>query len=461
MTISNERLVSVAESAKQLLDFPCSKEQLEEIERKTLKQLAVALGQRASRMTDAELIDLYNSFDASKIPTPDAEGNPDPEEKGNTLKGTAQGHEGEGEGEGEGSQPKPSFEPQTPVEEQLADLIRRVHETIEHESGTDVEKVQSMIKQQSDSNMQSVADMIAKQVLREPVKIEVKTSTETIKVDGIHHEKSPDVLKALYRGDRVMLVGGAGSGKTFMAQQMHKALAKMLDQADYAFGMSGAMHQAYEVRGYMDANGNYVESSFVKCFRDGGLFLFDEIDGSNPQALVALNASLENEFSDFPCGVVKRHPNFRMIACANTYGRGADREYVGRNQLDGATLDRFKPIVDFDYDLSLEQAVTPNAKFTKVVQTLRKAKDDMRIRHIISMRASVAGGKAINDGVSFDEVIENYVLSGLDDDTRKRIINEAGGVNVLKRLNKTGITMTDEDALAKAKEEIRNEEGGA
>jgi MoxR-like ATPase len=336
-----------------------------------------------------------------------------------------------------------------------------VHETIEHESGTDVEKVQSMIKQQSDSNMQSVADMIAKQVLREPVKIEVKTSTETIKVDGIHHEKSPDVLKALYRGDRVMLVGGAGSGKTFMAQQMHKALAKMLDQADYAFGMSGAMHQAYEVRGYMDANGNYVESSFVKCFRDGGLFLFDEIDGSNPQALVALNASLENEFSDFPCGVVKRHPNFRMIACANTYGRGADREYVGRNQLDGATLDRFKPIVDFDYDLSLEQAVTPNAKFTKVVQTLRKAKDDMRIRHIISMRASVAGGKAINDGVSFDEVIENYVLSGLDDDTRKRIINEAGGVNVLKRLNKTGITMTDEDALAKAKEEIRNEEGSA
>ena len=52
MAISNERLVSVAESAKQLLDFPCSKAQLEEIERKTLKQLAVALGQRASRMSD-------------------------------------------------------------------------------------------------------------------------------------------------------------------------------------------------------------------------------------------------------------------------------------------------------------------------------------------------------------------------------------------------------------------------
>jgi hypothetical protein len=77
------------------------------------------------------------------------------------------------------------------------------------------------------------------------------------------------------------------------------------------------------------------------------------------------------------------------------------------------------------------------------------------------MRATVAGGRAINDGERFDEVIKNYVLDGLDDDTRKRIINEAGGLNVLKRLNKTGLKMSDKDAVAKAKEEIRNEKGGA
>ena len=446
MTISNERLVSVAESAKQLLGFPCSKEQLDNMERKTLKRLAVELGQRASRMTDEELIELYNSFDASKHEyegddeSPDVEAKPDPQPD---PQPDPDG-ESESESEGEGEQPKPSFVPNTPMEAELADLIRRVHESIEHESGTDIEKVQSMIDEQSRETISGITSLMKKHVNRPPIKIEIKKPDgKKINVDGIHHEKSPEVLQALYRGDRVMLVGGAGSGKTYMAQQMHKALANMLDQDDYEFGMSGAMHQAYEVRGYMDANGNYVESSFVKCFRDGGLFLFDEIDGSNPQALVALNASLENEFSDFPCGVIKRHPNFRMIACANTYGRGADREYVGRNQLDGATLDRFKPIVDFDYDMSLELAVTPNPNFTKVVQTLRKAKDDMRIRHIISMRASTSGGRAINDGVKFKDVIENYVLSGLDDDTKKRIISEAGGLNTLSRLNKTGTTKTE------------------
>jgi len=114
-----------------------------------------------------------------------------------------------------------------------------------------------------------------------------------------------------------------------MAQQLQEMLGKAFKQKNYALGMTGSLFQAYEVKGYMDANGNYVESSFVKCFRDGGLMLFDEIDGSNPQALVALNASLENEQSDFPCGIVKRHKNFRIIACANTFGKGADREYVG------------------------------------------------------------------------------------------------------------------------------------
>ena len=223
-----------------------------------------------------------------------------------------------------------------------------------------------------------------------------------------------------------MLVGGAGSGKTYMAQQLQEMLGKAFKQKNYALGMTGSLFQAYEVKGYMDANGNYVESSFVKCFRDGGLMLFDEIDGSNPQALVALNASLENEQADFPCGIVKRHKNFRVIACANTFGKGADREYVGRSQLDGATLDRFKPTISLDYDEKLERAIASDSNFTKIVQKLRKASYDLRIRYIISPRASISGGRALLDGETLEDVLNDYVLCGLDEDTKKRIRSEAG-----------------------------------
>lgn len=135
---------------------------------------------------------------------------------------------------------------------------------------------------------------------------------------------------------------------------------------------------------------------------------------------------MENEIADFPCGVIKRHANFRLIACANTYGKGADREYVGRNQLDGATIDRFKPIVDLDYDEKLELAISPDRNFTKIVQKLRKAKDKLRIRHIISPRASIKGGKAINDGCELEDVLAEYVFGGCDAETTDRIRAEAG-----------------------------------
>ena len=468
MTISTRRLVSVADSAKQLLGFPCTKGELWETERKVLKQLAVALGKRASQMSDTDLIDTYNSFDMSTIkdtggdgggePTGDtakgkpdgdgegsaegsAEGKGETDENGNPLNGTAQGDDEKiakaiasfndrFKVDNKGGQPKPVFEPQSPLEKELYDIIQRVHPTLDDgmHDGMDVDKVRAMIDEHSKVTMSGVADLIRKYAAdTKPTTIEIKRGGKTIsEPKGLVHEKLPRIFKALLRGDRVMLVGGAGSGKTYMAQQLQVMLGKAFKQKDYGLGMTGSLFQAYEVKGYMDATGNYVESSFVKCFRDGGLMLFDEIDGSNPQALVALNASLENEQSDFPCGIVKRHKNFRIIACANTFGKGADREYVGRSQLDGATLDRFKPTISLDYDEKLERAIASDSNFTKIVQKLRKATYDLRIRYIISPRASISGGRALLDGETFEDVLNDYVLCGLDEDTKNRIRSEAG-----------------------------------
>ena len=89
------------------------------------------------------------------------------------------------------------------------------------------------------------------------------------------------------------------------------------------------------------AQGTIVSTEFRKAYENGGLFLFDEIDASMPGAILAFNAALANNFMDFPDKKVPRHKDFYCIAAANTFGSGADRQYVGRNQLDAASLDRF------------------------------------------------------------------------------------------------------------------------
>jgi hypothetical protein len=59
---------------------------------------------------------------------------------------------------------------------------------------------------------------------------------------------------------------------------------------------------------------------------------------------------------------IKRHKTFRLVLAANTWGTGATRQYVGRNQLDASTLDRFCLATIFvTYDESLESSLVKAA----------------------------------------------------------------------------------------------------
>lgn len=50
---------------------------------------------------------------------------------------------------------------------------------------------------------------------------------------------------------------------------------------------------------------------------------------------------MANNVCAFPDKMVKKHKDFIVCASGNTYGTGADRKYVGRLEIDAATLDRF------------------------------------------------------------------------------------------------------------------------
>jgi cobaltochelatase CobS len=176
----------------------------------------------------------------------------------------------------------------------------------------------------------------------------------------------------------------------------------------------------------MDATGKYVRTQFREAYEKGGVFLLDEVDASDPDVLTTFNSALANGLCPFPDKLVKAHCDFVALAAGNTFGRGADRQYVGRNQLDAATLDRFV-IVEVDYDEVAELVWAGNDDWTTYVQQVRKAIADEKVRHIVSPRASIYGARLLAAGMERGLVAERCIWKGLDETNRARITTRMGG----------------------------------
>lgn len=231
------------------------------------------------------------------------------------------------------------------------------------------------------------------------------------------HKMYPSVFRAIKCGN-VALVGPAGCGKTTLAEQCAQELG-------VPFFFTGAINSEYKLTGFMDAQGRLVRTVFREAFENGGLFLFDEIDGSLPSAVLSFNSALANGYMDFPDRCVPKHRNFYAIAAANTYWNGATREYVGRNQLDGATLDRFL-FVTMDYDEALEAQIASDPVWTNYVQRVRREVQNLKLRAIISPRASILGSKLLEAGASEKEVCAQALWKGLDQTQIDKIVKVVG-----------------------------------
>lgn len=252
-------------------------------------------------------------------------------------------------------------------------------------------------------------------------RIEIVAPTGTTVIDGHSHNLLPDMIVCLSQRIPVALIGPAGSGKTTAVEQAAKALG-------LPFYMNGAVSGAHEYLGFVDAHGNYQSTPFRQAFEHGGVYCADELDAGDPCAILVINSALANGHMPFPDKVepVAKHPDFIIVACANTFGLGADRQYVGRNQLDAATLDRFA-MFHWNYDETLEAAICANEAWLVHVQAVRHAiAEEKGARLIVSPRASIYGARLIAAGMPQARVAELVIWKGTDADTRRRIETRMG-----------------------------------
>ena len=279
---------------------------------------------------------------------------------------------------------------------------------------TQAEKIESEIM---GSVEQKVRDFIKDEYGTIERKITTVVDGKKIPMKGIQHDKFETVLKFVANDEPVFLTGPAGSGKNVLCKQVAEALG-------LKFYFTNAVTQEYKLTGFTDAMGNYQPTQFYKAFTEGGVFMLDEMDASIPEVLVILNAAIANRYFDFPApiGYVEAHPDFRVIAAGNTVGQGADYEYVGRNQLDAASLDRFA-LVRIDYSEAIENSVAcGDTELAQFCREFRNAAQKAGQQVIVSYRAIGRLAKMLQI-LNIDEALETCLVKGLEKDDLNMIYN--------------------------------------
>jgi MoxR-like ATPase len=181
----------------------------------------------------------------------------------------------------------------------------------------------------------------------------ITSEIKTVSLTDRTHRQFKEVLGLVSEGHaNIMLVGPAGTGKTTLVKHVAKALERSFAFISLSAGVTET-HIFGRMLPQADGSWAYVESPFIRIYRNGGVFLFDEVDAADGNVMVSVNAALANGMLCNPVTgeVIERHADTIIVTAGNTYGRGGDMVYVGRNALDGATTDRFvlsKLFVSYD-----------------------------------------------------------------------------------------------------------------
>lgn len=267
---------------------------------------------------------------------------------------------------------------------------------------------QLLTPQVDEKRVRAIVDEIVGQRLPRAVEIR-QQGRDAVRLDERTHPLFEKVTRLAAAGVNVLLVGPAGCGKTHLAHQVAKALGRTFASISGSAGVSEA-----HLTGRLLPTGDggrfvYTPSPFVRQYTEGGVFLFDEMDAFDPNCLLIVNQATANggfEIESRAAGglntFVPRHAESVLIGSANTFGTGAGALYVGRAQLDAATLDRWYPVM-MDYDREWESTLAP-AHVCAFVWKLRDGIQQHKLRRVASTRMIQKSASAVAAGVKWDAV---------------------------------------------------------
>lgn len=218
----------------------------------------------------------------------------------------------------------------------------------------------------------------------------VQKGKPTKKVTGVLPAEFEHMLQLASARIPIMLVGPAGCGKTYLCEKLGEALSMEFSDQSCSEGMSESVFNGLLLPIGKGGEFKHVASPFMERYETGGVMLLDEIDAGDANLFTYINKAIANDsytaVQRWAKPVVKKHGDFVLVAAANTFGNGADAMYVGRNQLDAATLDRFKiGLITMDYSREVEKSLADE----ELCEWAWKVRDSIRankLRRIMSTR---------------------------------------------------------------------------
>lgn len=221
----------------------------------------------------------------------------------------------------------------------------------------------------------------------------------------------------------VWMWGAPGSGKTHLAEQLARAIGTPI----YPIYLGPTTTES-KILGFKNISvGEYVTGLAYEPYVGGGLLYLNEADVPDPSVLVATNSLISNSTYRFPDGkMVKRHPDFRVLADANTLGTGSANGFK-RNVQDAALRSRFVKVELF-YDEALELALSGgHQEWTDYVHAVRRfISTQAKCNLWVTTREIINGAAALRNGVSPDEVITATLFAEMAEDMRAQVLHAVG-----------------------------------
>lgn len=245
-----------------------------------------------------------------------------------------------------------------------------------------------------------------------------------------------DVAEAVEHNERVFLYGPSGTGKSALVRQIAAVVRRPVRRVS----LNGETSVA-DFIGHWTVNSNketvFVKGILPQAMQEGHILQMDEVDAMQPEVGFILQQILEPHghllLTDTGEDITP-HPDFRLVATANTLGFGSDSGLYasGTHVLNFSWLDRWDVVVHIDYlpaddEVRLLQSRYPAVNkdllksMVKAAGDLRKAHANEELTTVLTTRRLLALCARLERGNEFSRALQVCVLNKVPTEDRKVI----------------------------------------